>query len=149
LFIAFERESFNPWYFLACFAVVGAVSLALAWTFMDPYYVLTYRSGTSFFLAVVWNVLIGSVLIESLGNISSVVLIRLGHDPTRMIVDNILIALASVGILWYFQNSWFSITTALALGVLQGLLRKAMTWRGRGPQVDGRDGPVAAVGGAR
>jgi hypothetical protein len=128
LFRQFEHETFNPYRFLLIFVLVYPITALLAWVFIEPYYVLTYRQPWLYFTAVAWNVLMGGVLVETLGNALSVVLIWWGRDPLRMILDNLLVAAVSVPLLLYFQNSWFSIAAGMALGLLQSLGEKVMVW---------------------
>jgi hypothetical protein len=128
LFQHYEEEAFSPWRFLVCSAVVLSISYVLAWHFIPSYCVVFRHTQTTYFAATLWNVLIGSVLVDSLGNLVALVLIRCGIDPARVLWDNVGVAVGSVALLRFFQNSWFTIGTALALGLLQSLLLKAFAW---------------------
>src|SRR6185437_12465382 len=124
LFRQFEHEAFNPYRFLLGFAIIFPMTALFAWIAIEPYYVLAYRQPWSYFTAVAWNVLIGVVLVETLGNVLSVVLIRCGRDPLRMVLDNLIVAALSVPLLLYFQNSWYAIVAGIALGILQSIAEK-------------------------
>jgi len=129
LFRRFEREAFDPYRFLISAALVLTATAALAWVWIDPYYVLTYRHPGPYLATVLWNVLIGGVLVDGLNNLVSVGLIRRGVDPFRILLDNVAVAGVAVLILLYFQNSWFSIATSLAMGLAQSVVMKALALR--------------------
>ena len=113
LFQRYEEEAFSPWRFLLCGAVVLSISYVLAWHFIPPYCVVFRHTQTTYFAATVWNVLIGSVLVDSLGNLVALLLIRCGIDPARILWDNVGVAVGAVALLRFFQNSWFTIGTSV------------------------------------
>jgi hypothetical protein len=143
LFLTFEREAFDPRRWLCTFAIVFPATAVLAWVQIEPYYVLVYQQPWGYLAAVAWNVIMGGVLIESVGNILSVLLIRCGIDPLRTILDNVAVLLLSVPILLYFQNSWYSIAAGAALGLLPNLAQKARAFRRAGEEREQRLRDVA------
>jgi hypothetical protein len=126
---AFERLSkvaFNPWLQLLSLAVVIPLTWAFARMFMEDFYVLYFRSEINLILAVLYSALIGAALCEAIANILALLCIRFGLDPERVFVDNLIAAGLSIAVLLYFQNSWVSIGSGLALGLVTGVALKVI-----------------------
>jgi hypothetical protein len=121
--------SFNPWLQLVALGVVIPIAWLFARLFMEDFYVLYFRSEIGLLLAVVYGALIGGALVEAIENLIALGCIRCGLDPERMIVDNVLAAGLSIGLLWFFQNSWFATASGLALGLFTSIALKLVLRR--------------------
>jgi hypothetical protein len=132
VFEVLRAEAFSRWRFLGTtvlLTLLGWVSLQQS---VEPFYVLFATHPENLLGAILWNVLVGGMLVESLGNVLSVLLIRLGINPLLIVWDNVLIVLFSAALLWFFQNGWLTILSAVAIGTVQIVGQKLMArWRWR------------------
>ena len=132
IYRAYERDMFNPKRQLLACAIVFPLSCLLAAAFLEPFHVLSFQSNF-LYVAVVWNALIGGILVEGLENVISIVIIKASYDPNRIVWDNVLAILASTAVLLYFQNNWTSIASALTMGLFLNLFHKV--YHSRPPMV--------------
>ena len=132
VFETLRAEAFSRWRFLATTLLLTALGWLSLQQSVEPFYVLFATHPENLLGAILWNVLLGGMLVESLGNVLSVLLIRLGINPLLIVWDNVLIVLLSVALLWFFQNGWLTILSAIAIGTVQIVGQKLMArWRWR------------------
>jgi hypothetical protein len=130
VFETLRTEAFSRWRFLATTLLLTLLGWISSQQSVEPFYVLFATHPENLIGAILWNVLVGGMLVESLGNVLAVLLIRLGVNPLRIVWDNVLIVLLSVLILWFFQNGWLTILSAVAIGTVQIVGQKLMArWR--------------------
>lgn len=133
LFEHYQRSMFSVWRQLLVFAIVFPVAFWLATRYMEPFYVLYLQSEFVLFAAVLWNVIFGSALFEGLENVITLFIIKAGKNPYRILWDYALVILVWIPGMLYLQNRWFSILSALALGISLNLLHKVLS---KAPQVE-------------
>jgi hypothetical protein len=126
-----EQAAFHPWLQVVSLLIVLPIGWLFARLFMDGFYVLYFRSDINLVLAVAYSVLIGGALCEAIQNVLAVLCIRLGLAPERMVVDNLVAGALGAAVLWFFQNSWYSIVSGLALGLFTSAFVKLFWARGR------------------
>jgi hypothetical protein len=96
----------------------------LAWLQLEPRFVLYMRGWTDLLAGVASAALFTGIMTGSLANLVTLGFIRAGKDPRKLWVDEIVIGCLSVGLLWYFSNSWPSILAGTTIGMAPGLLHK-------------------------
>ncbi len=126
-----EHGMFDPRLQLVALLVVVPLGWLFARLFMDDFYVFYFRSDINLVLAVVYSALICGALCEAVQNLIAVACVRCGRDPQRMFVDNLVAGGVGAAVLWFFQNSWFSIVSGLALGLFTSVVLKLFARRGR------------------
>lgn len=130
-FRSYERGAFNSWRQLLGMALVFTATWWLAERYLEPFYVFYLGNERALLAGVVWNVLMGGVLVEGLEHLCAILFLRCGLNPHKMIWDNLLSGVVAVAVLLYFQNNWFSIAASLAMGLVLSGLEKGSYWARR------------------
>lgn len=120
----YEEHYFRSWSSGLYIFVMPPLTWFVARYFLEPFFVFYILDEFSLFLVVAVSSVIGGALIEAIDHIVSMITIRLGHDPAAIILDNLIAAVLGGLVLWYFQNSWFSIAAALSVGLVLSLALK-------------------------
>lgn len=104
------------------------VTVLLIWLFapltLDIVALLFLGNRAFLFVGVFWAAMLGGLFLSALTNIVSLVFIRMGYDPMRMVLDDVIIAVLGIAVLWYFDNSWLTIFGAVVIGMAPGVLYK-------------------------